>query len=426
MQAVVDGEAMSTGANPTAQQRLRHALALACALASLQVSCARPPRVLGAGGEPRGSIGTALAGPVPSAPRATALEMSAYSGCVIIEQSPHRVLRCWGGAPECFDVITDAGPAMAFSASEFFPASGRGVAFPVLCRNTRRDFATPGSVVKATAGVEPCLLLGDGTVQCGGLGGAFGPPSEELLGRRSHDFKPMSIRGQTLALSAGDFHSCALATTGVWCWGSNAAGQCGLPAGSPVLTPTLVPDSEGVVSVACGRDFTCVVRANGRAECWGALAARMAELVDPASRDAVTPEAFGSGGRTRFGVDGLHDAVRVVAGGGHACALLRDATVGCWGSGFDGELGGLDHSIVFSPSPIKPRVRDVVDLGAGSEASCAIVRSGKLFCWGTGAPYAHAGDRRRPYWRPEPEEIPLSVEPESRAPATLCPPGARR
>jgi len=56
--------------------------------------------------------------------------------------------------------------------------------------------------------------------------------------------------------------------------------------------------------------------------------------------------------------------------------------VWCWGSNYWGQLG-IGYSYGFSDIPVRvPSLGDVVDLGVGCFASCALRRDGEVLCWG--------------------------------------------
>ena len=80
-----------------------------------------------------------------------------------------------------------------------------------------------------------------------------------------------NLRGKKVVeISAGSEHSAALTSDGgLYCWGSNAKGQCGLGKGVPfmtVLTPKFVASFLGVSikRVSCGARFTAAVTAEGK------------------------------------------------------------------------------------------------------------------------------------------------------------------
>jgi alpha-tubulin suppressor-like RCC1 family protein len=86
-------------------------------------------------------------------------------------------------------------------------------------------------------------------------------------------------------------------------------------------------------------------------------------------------------------VPGVIDAVDIAAGSEHSCALRKDGTVLCWGSGYQGNLG--DGIIGKRRGPVVVKgLGDAVSIVAAPYgwSTCAIRRSGALACWGaTGA-----------------------------------------
>jgi hypothetical protein len=82
-------------------------------------------------------------------------------------------------------------------------------------------------------------------------------------------------------------------------------------------------------------------------------------------------------------------AKAIAAGDAHACAILDDGTVRCWGFGFDGQLGYGTSEIVGDNEV--PGSKPPVDLGSGRTAkaitagafhTCAILDDGSVRCWG--------------------------------------------
>jgi alpha-tubulin suppressor-like RCC1 family protein len=72
--------------------------------------------------------------------------------------------------------------------------------------------------------------------------------------------------------------------------------------------------------------------------------------------------------------------------GGHACAILANGAVRCWGFGADGRLGyGNPSNIGDDETPAS--VGDVPVGGAtiqlsGFSHTCALLDTGKIRCWG--------------------------------------------
>ena len=109
-------------------------------------------------------------------------------------------------------------------------------------------------------------------------------------------------------------------------------------------------------------EFSCALLTGGQAFCWGNDGS--GALGDGGSSiDVPSPVA----------VSGLTGATQLALGGGHACALLSDRTITCWGNDL----------FISSPAPtVVAGLSDVVQLATGSVHACALLVSGTVSCWG--------------------------------------------
>ncbi len=186
---------------------------------------------------------------------------------------------------------------------------------------------------------------------------------------------------------AGGFHTCVLATDGsVSCWGSNVFGQVGdgSTAGAPVATPVVLPDGDplaDVTNLSVGEFHACALRQGGTAVCWGGNF--LGQLGDKTITDRTSATTV----KGASGAASLLEAVDVVAGGGHTCALLSTERVLCWGGNSSGQLG--DGTIVGRTSPVQvigidgdAELTSVEAVGLGGHHSCAVLTDSRLTCWG--------------------------------------------
>ncbi len=133
---------------------------------------------------------------------------------------------------------------------------------------------------------------------------------------------------------------CAVLGDGsVKCWGSNALGESDT-SGPVQVRPVTVQALAGVSQVVGGKHFACAL-AGGTVACWGDNGvSQLGSGHDKASSTVPLP------------VSGLGSAVAIAAGSRHACALLSDASVQCWGSNVCNELGNDVMRSSAVPTPV--------------------------------------------------------------------------
>jgi alpha-tubulin suppressor-like RCC1 family protein len=162
-----------------------------------------------------------------------------------------------------------------------------------------------------------------------------------------------------LFVTAGFEYTCVATATGARCWGDDATSQLGdgknveqhtpIDAMALSLAPTLLSaGAMHVVAYRAGRPATLTA--------WG--------------------QTSGVAGLSGTALDD------VTAGDGYTCAR-RGAAVQCWGSNGNGQLG--DDTTTPNTAAVTP-----IGLGAGVAAvragydhACAVMTDGRVLCWGT-------------------------------------------
>jgi len=216
-----------------------------------------------------------------------------------------------------------------------------------------------------------CALRTNKTVECWGdntygqLGNGSGQPSAI----------PVQVTGlmNVTQLVAGDWHTCALIQVAtVSCWGRNTDGQLGNNTFDSSTVPTSVVNMGGPVSaLGSGRFHTCAVLQNGTVRCWGK--GDSGQLGYGGALTVTTPTL----------VAGISTAKEVVAGFLHTCALLQDNNVMCWGRNDAGQLGDGSGMNSFTPVAVTGLpANSVKAMGAGNSHACAILNDDSLRCWG--------------------------------------------
>ena len=144
-----------------------------------------------------------------------------------------------------------------------------------------------------------------------------------------------------------------------------------LVAGLSATAHAADPDPT-IADISAGTNHACALLTDGAVACWG----------------SNFTGALGTGDRYTRVIPRLVDlplpATAVAAGGEHTCALLVDGTVACWGRNWEAELGtGSDSEPVTVPVPVEG-LDSVVEIGAGQDHTCALRSDATAWCWGNG------------------------------------------
>src|SRR5439155_407764 len=271
----------------------------------------------------------------------------------------------WQGAPADALTVTPANPTIGVGQTQQFTANGA---------------LTPTAV--AGGGFHACMRLPDGTVQCWGrnnfgqLGNGDGNLADSSV--------PVAVRGLTTAtrVVTGESHTCALLGDGtVQCWGVGDSGQRGDGTFNNISTvPVAVVGLGNAVAVAvAARGYhSCALLGDGTVWCWGR---NVDGQLGNGTRASVDCSPGSCGSSTPVQVGGITGAAAGIAGGYHTCALLVDGTVQCWGRNAEGQLG--DGTTTSSSTPVRVGgVTGAVAVSAGILHSCALLANGTVKCWG--------------------------------------------
>jgi alpha-tubulin suppressor-like RCC1 family protein len=226
-----------------------------------------------------------------------------------------------------------------------------------------------GEVVQVSMGSRHvCALAGDGSLWCWG-DNKDGQLGDGTTASKTAPVQVTALGSDVVQVSAGEAFTCAVKGDGsAWCWGSNAAGQLGNGKWADTLVPTLVSGLASMVAqMVVGTEHSCARKTDGTVWCWGYL------NTGSTPRLSNTPEQVA-------GFAG--NATSVAAGESHNCALKADGTVWCWGDNFGGQLGNGSLVGSSAPAQVTGLTQPASQVFAGPEDSCAIVKDGALWCWG--------------------------------------------
>jgi alpha-tubulin suppressor-like RCC1 family protein len=242
--------------------------------------------------------------------------------------------------------------------------------------------------------------LPDVGLPAAGSGGASARSVEPEVGEpRTSRPDGAPCQAPYLQVSAGASHTCALDREGcVVCVGDNRGD-------SGDYIAQAVPVVGRFEHIDAGREHTCGIRDDGTLACWGAIAVApegtyVAVTADYHTSCALRADGIGvCWGFSAPELPGNVELMQLVSGGYHACGILLDGSVQCWGDlpmTFDGvfarlaaesrETCGLheDGSVDCGSSRLRFGVPAgaFVDLDVDSDSACAIRPDGRISCWG--------------------------------------------
>ncbi len=322
---------------------------------------------------------------------ALSVESGASHTCVVLDNNG---VKCWGDNRSGQLGLGD-------TAERGSSPGSMGDALPQLALGTGR------TATKLVGGLaSTCARLDDASLKCwGGNGtGALGLGDNanrgDDPGEMGNSLPPVSLgTGRSItSLPAGtpNLFNCALLdNASVKCWGSNYLGELG------VGRSTAVGDESGdeasyvrlgfwrtAKGIGAANYGLCVLLDNGKVKCMGAGSALLgqgdtrARGARPADQGSSLPAIDFGPGRT---------AEQIAVGSAHACAILDDETVKCWGSNKYGQLGlgdvedrGDDPGEMGSALPTVQlgTGRTPIALSLGGNGSCVLLDNDELKCWG--------------------------------------------
>ncbi|MFK7991429.1 MAG: RCC1 domain-containing protein [Sandaracinaceae bacterium] len=222
----------------------------------------------------------------------------------------------------------------------------------------------------ATMETTGCGITTDGGLHC------WGSNIAGLRGQGTGDADPQAEPQQVgidawTDIEAGNLHFCAIRRddSHLLCWGQNANGRLGFEGGGARFSPTDVDPSAAWMAVSAGEFHTCAIRSTGELYCWGTGADGQLGVVG--STDDVLPTQVGGGS----------DWTAVSAGAAHTCGI-RSGDVYCWGNYENGRLGAGELSANVMTPALVDDTRTWVSVSAGQVHSCGLTDTGEVLCWG--------------------------------------------
>lgn len=346
---------------------------------------------------------------------AVAVAMAEQSVCVLFDVAIESVW-CWGSSvPDVYaDPETDAEPVQVFSPQE--------------------SVSGDPQVQQLVAGSQHmCALTDSGSVRCWGFNtaGSLGLTGVSQVSAGGAYMSPVNLPNGELAstLIAGSARSCAVTAGGnATCWGSGAdSGALGfdvgmaVPLGHSIESAGFIAQPDAAVAftseeltndnkvsnpqlsdpsvLGLGSVMSCVIvqQANigQQVQCWGSAIHPM---------NSSWRGFLGTGLETPFGSAGAPSAdtappvdfgdktpTNLAARGTHACAVMSDGSIRCWGSNLHHQLGfgGTDINVGHAHPVSADTTTGPVQRGSGFtqvitgwNTTCGITTAGSLLCWG--------------------------------------------
>jgi alpha-tubulin suppressor-like RCC1 family protein len=236
------------------------------------------------------------------------------------------------------------------------------------------------------------------------LGASTMPACGPVDGDASAPFEIQRVSSPVVLSASKVYQSgmfgCAILNGGaVKCWGWNSSGQCGAGntnqrGDNPNEMGNNLPfvdlgSGRTATALALGADFACAILDNAKVKCWGNnLQGRLG--LGAAGHRGDGPNEMGDN-LPYVDLGTNRTAKAIAAGYTHACAILNDNTLKCWGGNAGGQLGLGDTNHRGDVANEMGDLLPIVPLGTGRTAkaisigaytTCAILDNNTLKCWG--------------------------------------------
>ena len=243
-------------------------------------------------------------------------------------------------------------------------------------------------------GGHSCALHLTGAISCWGSNW-YGHLGNGQSGENADSSVPVKVKGITdaTAISAGFVLSCALHQDGtISCWGSNEYGQLGngqSGENADSSVPVKVKGITDATAVAAGHQHSCALHRTGTISCWGYnWYGQLGDGQSGENADSSVPVR----------VADITDATAITRSGLHSCALHQDGRISCWGIRESGRLGDGKGGFETSGPVEVIGITDAIGIITGVSHTCALHLTGTISCWGAND-YGQLGNG---VWHPQP------------------------
>ena len=224
-----------------------------------------------------------------------------------------------------------------------------------------------------------CTVLEDETARCWGANDVGQLGDGSTLNRDS----PTPVRADGVPVlfktvaPGWHYESCGIDVSDhLLCWGDGSQGQLGNGRqGTLQKVPqhVLVPWDKRPVQLGVGYEFACALFDAGDVQCWGENG--YGQLGDGTNTDRSLP--------VEVGFEPGRFATQIDVGQHHACAILDDGSLVCWGRASDSRMGaGSVGSSVETPQRVLLPTDEAEFVAIGTMHGCAMLENGSVYCWG--------------------------------------------
>jgi hypothetical protein len=236
------------------------------------------------------------------------------------------------------------------------------------------------AVTQVSVGIASrCVLKADGSVWCWGYGDDWTVGD----GTRAHSATPVAVSSLAGGVTAIQTTTGTLAIKDGTLWGWGDIYGTGMPVAEPA--PMVSADGDVLSGIfALGGD-TCVLGNDSRVWCWAVTPNGLTAAQAPAELDV------GDTGTPIF---------EIAVGAGTICRLDGAGVVQCLGFNDRGQLGDGAVTTRFNAAPVVGLPGRAIHIVAGEAHACALLEDRTLWCWGANDAgqlgVGDTADRRRP------------------------------
>ncbi|MEO7999918.1 MAG: Ig-like domain-containing protein, partial [Gemmatimonadaceae bacterium] len=228
-----------------------------------------------------------------------------------------------------------------------------------------------------TATEHACNIASGGIVWCWGVNGTDARIGQSQTGDRVNSNVPVQLQTnfRFVQISSYGRFTCGIRTDSkAMCWGNNNWGALGVPTLAFSAAPVEVTGNISFRSLSAGADQMCGVATDSRAYCWGNN--QWGQFGNGNSASNHIPQAVGGGITLNS----------ITAGSSFGCGVTIGFAGFCWGADGDGQQGNglpISNGNTLSMTP-RPMIGPAfTSLYASASLSCGLTAAGSAYCWGS-------------------------------------------